>query len=245
MKKTLFGLTLVAATVLVGTATVNAAEVSKGDTEVGIGFSEDHINPGPYAEKLTLVRYPKLIDFGSGNSITSQTMEFDAVNMKQPDREKFLGVFDDRKVDEKGKGWTLSAQLSKLTEVNGSGTPAELTGKMSLNFNEPKKWNAVRTQTDWDLPNPTAQGALSAFSAEEKAEYNFAALATPVELTVDGQASTPIMSANAATQGTDIKRGGVVGQIESAKLHVTGGQKAETQYKGNIHWTLADVYGQN
>lgn len=251
MKKTLLGVTLVAATVLVGVSNVDAAKDRlNGETEVGIGFSKDTVTKGPYKDNLTLVRYPSAFDFGSSNKLSVAAAAETFPEVKVAGEEQYLGVFDDRhEATTLDKGWKLNAKLDDLKNVEDD--TKTLVGNMEMSFTSATKWNATETKdkTDWILPNPRTADATTAFTPEQKAGYELAKVtaeagkevSAPVKLVIGGDA-VDIMGAKDQKAAA---RGGVVTSPRETKLNIASGAVNEASYTGKLHWTLSTAYTGN
>lgn len=241
MKKTFLGLSLIAATVLVGTmSSVNVDAATKEETTVGIGFSDKGIGTGPFANGLNIAYYPKAFNFGTSNDFGGK--EFTSEKAKV----NYIGVFDDRSnEDVKGQGWKLEASLSPLTKVGDAN--AKLNGKLDLHFAEAqqvtmdpaKDMKIVNGASDWVLPTDfTEAGRLTAVADAAKYDFSKVGAGKSVELPATGQDPVTVMGAK---DDASAARGLIIADAEKAVLTVTN-QVAESQYSGKITWTLSNAY---
>lgn len=238
MKKSLLGLSLVAATVLVGTmASVNVDAASSEKTEVGIGFSKYGTGTGPFKNNLNIAYYPNAFNFQNGNDITGKS--FQATN-----QDHYVGVFDDRTdATIKNQGWKLTAVMSKLTNGGKDAELKELNGKVILGFDAPQQVNkaAIKDTADGkDYILPAANTADKTAIADV-AKYNFTEISKPLELEAGSAAAVTVMGATNQVADTAAGRGLITAHTNDVKM-VVSNPTAETNYKGNITWKLESTY---
>lgn len=241
MKKTLLGLVLLSATVLVGSATVDAAQ--QNDTEVGIGFTGSTTEgTGPFVKNLNIVQYPTAFNFGTKNTAltaSNQTFAQDTDASKQ-----WLAVLDDRRADE-AKGYTLSAKLSKLTNgATEADKVKDLSGNLTMNVSELKDyvgWKFNPAKTDYVVPNPDEATNIG---ASLTGTYNSTVLGKSLALPIGGEA-VELWSTNEKSKvegDTDVNVKGVITDVSAVKLNITKAPEKSTQYKGNVTWSLSNAY---
>ncbi len=246
MKKTIIGITLLAATVLTASVNVNAEETANKKeapkTDVGIGFKGDtNINEGPYKGNLTLIHNPGTFDFGKANTATNGANIFEQLKAKDA-KTQYLSVFDDRADDQVKKGWKLTTGIETLSAVGDATTV--LNGNLEMRFTKPKKYvlDVMNDKkTDWLIKDPstaTEDSTADKFDFAFEDTFGVDGLSNKaVEVPIATGSEVPVMSAK-----VDGARDGVLTSIDGVKLNVTNGQKANTQYTGVLNWTLNDTY---
>ncbi|HCM89369.1 MULTISPECIES: hypothetical protein [Vagococcus] len=234
MKKSMFGLALVAATVLVATVSTTQVDAAKeANTTVGIGFNEYGTGTGPWTNSLNIAYYPKAFNFGEANDLGSQFKT-------DPAKKNVMAVFDDRLEDKVG-GWVLTADLSEMTD--GAAADAKsLNGSLDLSVGKLQEMKPADKLTgkDWVMPSPDDAAAIIDFGAEKADKYISFATDDTLKLPIGGGAQKVMAVKNVAAGETAV-RGGAIQRVNYATLNITNAEE-NTQYNGNIKWVLADTY---
>lgn len=257
MKKSILGMTLVAATALaalVPAVTVNAE--TEGKTDVGIGFGGDSTKvPGPYMDNLSLVYLPTSFDFGSGiamennvNSFPQKNVDSNAANYNS---QQFITVIDDR--DPKAAGatgtWKLTAQLDALTKVGGT-ADQKLTGDLVFTVSAPENYKYGKdeldaSKTDYLMPEPGSTpagkaGSLSALTNPD--DYVLGAANGEIKVPIGAATGTAVLGRSKAGATDETKKQAVNSKVSKVNLNVTGQEKSST-YTGKLDWKLSNAYG--
>lgn len=228
MKRTLVTALTVTTLAAIGAGAAYAAEVDKGDTEVGIGFVDAHI-PGENDGDLQLRWVPKKLDFGKYNDVNNKYTEFSEVSTNN----YYVVVRDTRKDDLTGtvtdtNTWKVNAKLGEITNAT---TPTKKLTKAQLFFDS--KAHGYEGEDD---PNTNA-ATIKAAGAHATATGSKTPTVTASTQLEAGGASKELMRQTAQDASTDW-----AASLENIKLGV-GGKQGEKglYYSGTLTWTLDDT----
>ncbi|MDT2661809.1 WxL domain-containing protein [Enterococcus hulanensis] len=228
MKRTLVTALTVTTLAAIGAGAAYAAEVDKGDTEVGIGFVDAHI-PGENDGDLQLRWVPKKLDFGKYNDVNNKYAEFSEVSTNN----YYVVVRDTRKDDLTGtvtdtNTWKVNAKLGEITNAT---TPTKKLAKAQLFFDS--KAHGYEGEDD---PNTNA-ATIKVAGAHATATGSKTPTVTASTQLEAGGASKELMRQTAQDASADW-----AASLENIKLGV-GGKQGEKglYYSGTLTWTLDDT----
>lgn len=213
----------------IGVGSAYAAEVDKGETEVGIGFVDAHI-PGEKDGDLQLRWVPKKLDFGKYNDVNGKYTEFSEVSTNN----YYVVVRDTRKdappstVNDTNT-WKVSAKLGEITNKT---TPTKKLDKAQLFFE-----SKAHGYLGEDDPNTNAatikDAAAHATSTGSK---------TPTVVSTKTQLEAGGASKELVRQTSQDASADWATSLEKIKLGVGGGQGEKgLSYSGTLTWTLDDT----
>lgn len=212
----------------IGVGSAYAAEVDKGETEVGIGFVDAHI-PGENDGDLQLRWVPKKLDFGKYNDVNGKYTEFDEVSGNS----YYVVVRDTRKDDQTGtvndtNTWKVSAKLGEITNAT---TPTKKLDKAQLFFD-----SKAHGYVGEDDPNTVASTIKAAAAHATSTGSKTPTVQAKTQLEAGG-ASKELVRQTAQDASADW-----ASSLENLKLGV-GGKQGEKglSYSGTLTWTLDDT----
>lgn len=232
MKKLVLTSLLASSALVIFGQTVNAAEVGKDETDLGIRFETDgpvKPTPGPFKDNLALVFTPSKFDFGKQTATANI-----ATYSNKVDGDQYVVVNDDRQTPGATSAWQVNAKLSKLTSKDNSST--ELPAKLTFTLDDPKAYD-IGTDIDEDtndyIPNPI-ETSLKALEEGHKIVTG-----KSVVLEAGNTTGTSIL---AKTEADEVK-GGFATKLKDTKLVVTSGEGASGKsFEAKVNWSLDNTY---
>lgn len=212
----------------IGVGSAYAAEVDKGETEVGIGFVDAHI-PGEKDGDLQLRWVPKKLDFGKYNDVNGKYTEFSEVSGNS----YYVVVRDTRKDDPTGTSndtntWKVNAKLGEIANAN---TPTKKLTKAQLYFD-----SKAHGYVGEDDPNTVASTIKDATTHAGSTGSKVPTVQAKTQLEAGGATKELVRQADQAASADWAT------SLENLKLGVGGGQGEKgLSYSGTLTWTLDDT----
>jgi len=248
MKKTLVSALLLSSIIIGGSTVAGAAEVDNGTTGVQVDLVGGHDpNPGPYKNKLAIIRTPQPLKF-SGNVSAEQVLLKNSPTVTSDKETQYVVVNDNREAANVTP-WTLTGQLSELTGKDETGADMDLgaaqlefknAGILAYNIGQ----NEV-TKTDdagkeyIDLVPAQVPSIANQVSADNNI-YSYLDNTGSTKMVAGGTA-VPVMKATANANTDKSKARGAYTNIGDSTLSIAKGDATKKgDYSGTIYWTLSD-----
>ncbi|HFP7420794.1 TPA: WxL domain-containing protein [Enterococcus faecalis] len=202
---------------IAGGGNVQATVTDSASTDIGIGFSGH--GPGTTPGPLDIQWAPIGLDFSNSNMVNTAAVQ---AFPETTGTNKYV-VVSEKRSNEPTREWSLTAQLSDLTNAGGSET---LTGA-GLKFDA-----AVKGYTGTNTPE-------SPGSIVDKGARTATVNASSQSVTA-GAAAVPVMK-DAGTGGASFL-GSTAMEMSNVKLEVpANAAKINQQYSGTLTWSLNDT----
>jgi len=249
MKKTLLSTLLLSSIIIGGSTVAAAATVDNAETgvEVELSGGGHKPEPGPYKNKLAIIRTPKPLIF-KGTVDADQVVLNNTPTIASDKETQYIVVNDNRETADVTP-WTLTGQLSELAGKDKTGADIDLgaaqlefqnAGILAYNIGEKEVIQQGADGTDYididPAPVPTGNDSVAA----DPTVYSYLGNATSTKMIAGGSA-VPVFKATAAANKDNSKARGAYTNIGDSKLSIAKGNATnEANYSGTIYWTLSD-----